>query len=207
MRNYCDNRYWTKTGLQWRGKRREPEAWNNPKYRAPNQPMTMVTWYEATAFCNWLSAQLAAELPAGYMLRLPTEAEWEAAAAYAGPEQRRTCPWGDTPERTLTHAVYNEAKLDAAAPVGCCPAGAAACGALDMAGNVWEWCSSAYDQYPTGAHTRVKDFTRNEGDVPLRGASWYENSSSVRCGARGRGIPGLRFNFSGFRVCVAPALA
>jgi formylglycine-generating enzyme required for sulfatase activity/energy-coupling factor transporter ATP-binding protein EcfA2 len=207
QRGYRNDRHWTEEGLKWREDRREPDHWNAAQYRQPNQPMTIVTWYEATAYCHWLNAQIETELPAGYVLRLPTEAEWEAAAAYAGPDVRRTYPWGDAPEPTLAHAVYNEAKLDAAAPVGCCPAGAAPCGTLDMAGNVWEWCSSPYKQYPAEAHPWTKDFTTDNWDVPLRGGSAWGDSTSVRCGARYWYYPDHWYLDLGFRVCVAPALA
>lgn len=204
---YCYDRYWTKEGWNWRRKRPEPDEWNNPKYRQPNQPMTIVTWYEATAYCAWLHAQMAAELPAGYVLRLPTEAEWEAAAAYVGPEQRRTYPWGSESEPTLAHAVYDEAKLNAAAPIGCCPAGAAACGALDMAGNVWEWCSSPHGQYPAGAYTWAEDFTIGDWDIPVRGGAWTGSRFFIRFEERFKYTPIVRSNDNGFRVSIAPALA
>jgi formylglycine-generating enzyme required for sulfatase activity len=168
--------------------------------------VVFITWHEATAFCAWLSAELADHLPPGCLLRLPTEAEWEVAAAYAGPGARRTYPWGPE-EPTTAHAVYDAWGLEAAAPVGLCPHGMAACGALDLAGNVWEWTSSRYKMYPTEAYTCAKDFTRNEPDVPLRGGSFRQSSTFVRCGARGWFYPSDWGNLLGFRVVAAPALA
>lgn len=169
--------------------------------------MTVITWYEATAFCAWLSAELADALPSGHVIRLPTEAEWEAAAAFAAPGQKkRDYPW-DEGEATPDRAVYDAWKLNAAAPVGLCPAGAAACGALDMAGNVWEWCSSSYKAYPAGAYQFQKDFTNTDIDVPNRGHAYYGDSTDVRCGARGRLRPGYYFLRLGVRVVVAPELA
>jgi hypothetical protein len=76
-------RWLTPHGWRWntaRG-RTQPWAWDEPKYTGPNQPVIGVTWYEAAAFCAWLSKQLGALLPERYTLRLPTEAEWEVAAA------------------------------------------------------------------------------------------------------------------------------
>ena len=207
-KGYRDDSHWTPRGLRWRGDRTAPLFWGDPQSSGANQPVVRVSWYEATAFCHWLSAQLAAVLPPGYELRLPSEAEWEAAAAFAGPAQRRAYPWGDAPAPAPERAVYRDWKLNAPAPVGLCPAGIAACGALDLAGNVWEWTSSRYEGYPHTASTLEKDFTTYQLDVPLRGGSWRDGSTYVRCGTRIR----LRFdywgvNIVGFRVVVAPSLA
>lgn len=202
---YRNDAHWTPNGVQWRGKRTEPYRWNNPRYSTANQLVVYITWYEATAFCAWLSAELADYLPPGCSLRLPTEAEWEAAAAYAGPGARRTCPWGKT-EPTPAHAVYDAWGLDAPSPVGLCAHGMAACGALDLAGNVWEWTSGDYTVYPEKAHTLREDFSANEFGVALRGGSFWSESTSVRCGARDWVSPDDRLNIQGFRVVAASAL-
>ena len=158
-------RWWTKEGWQWKQgeKRTQPLYWNDSQYSGANQPVIGISWYEATAYCAWLSAQT------GYALRLPTEAEWEAAAAYDAQMQHQMYPWGSdepTPER----AIYDASKLDRPAPVGCCPSGAAACGALDLAGNVWEWTASSYQGYPAQSGTLANDFPSNVR-VPRRGGS------------------------------------
>ncbi len=158
---YANDAHWTPHGLAWRGDRTTPHLWGEPRFSAPNQPVVMITWYEATAFCHWLTARLSPVLPAGCVIHLPTEAEWEAAAAFARPAERRTYPWS-AEEPTPEQAVYDAWNLDAPAPVGLCPAGAAACGALDMVGNVWEWASSRLRAYPARAHLSEKDFTRDQ---------------------------------------------
>ncbi|MBK9945509.1 MAG: SUMF1/EgtB/PvdO family nonheme iron enzyme [Kouleothrix sp.] len=200
-------RWWTPEGWRWKQSRQRsrPEDWDNSRYTATNQPVISVAWYEATAYCAWLSEQLVEVLPADYCVRLPSEAEWEAAASYAPGEPRRAYPWGEedpTPER----AIYDASGLDTPAPVGCCPAGAAVCGALDLAGNVWEWCASSLKAYPAQSQVLEKDFTLDsrEYDVPLRGGSYYNNSTSVRCGARSRSDPIDRSGDDGFRLVVAP---
>ncbi len=197
-------RWWTKQGWQW--KRRgsetvEPHRWGELSYHRENQPMRALSWYEATAFCAWLNEQLANSLPSGYELRLPSEAEWEAAASFAPGKMRRDYPWGanePTPER----AIYDASGLSMPAPVGCCPAGAAACGALDMAGNVWEWCASDWKSYPQGSAKEQKDLTAGDW-VVLRGGSYHQDRTSVRCGARYGCVPDLRYFSNGFRIVVA----
>jgi Uncharacterized conserved protein len=86
-------------------------------------------------------------------------------------------------------------------PVGGRLAGAAACGALDMAGNVWEVTTSRYRQYPAGSAQWEKDYEIDEWDVPWRGGSWWNSSTYVRCGARDRDFPG---GDDGIRLVVAP---
>ncbi len=196
-------RWWNPEGWAWRQKsqRTQPWGWERPEYHRPNQPVIGVTWYEVTAFCAWLSAQV---LPAGYVLRLPTEAEWEAAAAYDGSGQRRLYPWGNA-DPTPDLAIYDSGGQKKLSSVGCCPAGASACGALDLAGNVWELTASEYRAYPDGSHQPQKDFT--DGWTAWRGGSWYNNSSYVRCGARySYDLYGGGNNY-GFRVVLAPRLA
>ena len=195
--------WWTTAGWQWKQsqQRTQPWRWDHPDYSGANQPVIGVTWYEATAYCAWLNDQVAAQ---GYEFRLPTEAEWEAAAAYDAQMQRRNYPWGadePTPER----AIYKESKLGRPAPVGCCPSGAAACGVLDLAGNVWEWTTSSYKGYPAQSGTLEKGFTPDDYDVPFRGGYYNSNRTNVRCGARNRGHPvGSLLISYGVRVCAAP---
>jgi formylglycine-generating enzyme required for sulfatase activity len=199
-------RWWTPNGWQWKGGRTESYAWNEVPYNGPNQPVIGITWYEATAFCAWLTEQLGAVLSTDYVVRLPTEAEWEAAAAYDAAMARHAYPWGDdepTPER----AIYNTRNLGHPAPVGCCAGGAAACGALDMAGNVREWTASSFVSfvgYPKQSARLVEDFVEGNLDVPLRGGSYYTDSTSVHCGAVYRNRPDLFRNNVGVRVVLVP---
>ncbi len=196
------HRWWTQQGWSWKGNRTTPNGWEEPKYSGPNQPVFGVTWYEATAFCAWLTAQMSDTLPTGYELRLPSEADWEAAAAYDAQMQRQPYPWGAA-ALDQDRAIYGVARP---APVGCCPAGAAACGAMDLVGNAWELMASGYAAYPAQSAVLRKDFTPQETDVPWRGGGWNDNGTNVRCGARS----GYFFNYGvindGFRVVVSPRL-
>lgn len=174
----------------------EQSRWSdNTDLNRLNQPVVGVTWHMCNAFCAWLSEQL------GATVRLPTEPEWEAAAR--GGDARRY-PWGDEwqDDRAATAEDQETRGARYTVPVGCYPAGAAPCGVLDMAGNVWEWTVSAYRSYPGAA----KPFTEDQYRV-LRGGGWNDNRKRVRCGARGRGDPGDDLIVLGFRVVVAPRLA
>ena len=178
------------------------QAGGQPSYFAddsdlnrPNQPVVGVTWHMCNDFCTWLSEHL------GVSVRLPTEQEWEAAAR--GGDARRY-PWGDDwqADRAATAEDQETRGARYTVPVGCYPAGAAPCGALDMAGNVWEWTASEWRSYP-GAK---KPFTEDAYRV-LRGGYYGDNRNRVRCGARNRYHPDNFFNGNGFRVVVAPRLA
>jgi formylglycine-generating enzyme required for sulfatase activity len=139
-------------------------------------------------------------------VQLPTEAEWEASAAYDAQMQRRTYAWGEE-EPTPEHAIFKDDQgnnLGAPAPVGVCSAGMAACGALDMGGQVWELCTNSYGTYPRGAEDACSEFNQGERYVPLRGGSWYNNKPSVRTMARVRYYPNVGGTYyGGFRVLLA----
>jgi formylglycine-generating enzyme required for sulfatase activity len=204
---YQQHDYWTPEGWKWiqENERTQPWGWDDTDYNSPNQAVIGAAWYECMAFCAWLTAQLG---DAGYEIRLPTEAEWEAAAAYDAQMQRRAYPWDNKTEPTLEHAIFADDQgnsLGAPAPVGVCPAGAAACGALDMGGQVWEWCRSIRKAYPARANAGQPDFKRDVRDVPLRGGSWLARRTSARCAARDWIVPNLwSHDAYGFRVLLSP---
>ena len=201
---YVNDAYWTARGRAWKQevKRREPWGWNEARFAQAMQPVIGVAWYEAAACGAWVNAHLQDLLPPGYVVRLPTEAEWEVAAAYDDTGRRRTYPWGEeTP--TAERADFDRDSMEEGPlPVGGRLAGAAACGALDMAGSAWEATTSRYWQYPAGSAWWEKDFPPYKWDVPWRGGSWWNDSTFVRCGARYRGDP--NFDGHGFRLVVAP---
>ena len=202
---YDQQEYWTPNGWQWRRNenRTQPWIWNNTRYSGPNQAVIGVTWYEAAAFVRWLNAQLAEVLPAGWVARLPTEAEWEAAAAYDGPgTQQRVYPWGSEPAPDTERAIFKESGLGAPAPVGVCAAGAAACGALDMVGQVWEWTADVWR-----SHSGAKKTFEDKSSRVLKGAYWGGNRTNVRCAARGWDHPDVWDSNIGFRPVVSPPRA
>jgi formylglycine-generating enzyme required for sulfatase activity len=138
-----------------------------------DHPVVNVSWYDAQAFCKWAG------------LRLPEEEEWEKAAR--GTDGQRY-PWGDNPPTTDLCNFNKHEK--ATTPVGrYSPVGNSPWGCVDMAGNVWEWTASWYEN----EHTfRV-----------LRGGSWNEGDPKrLHCAFRFRYSPGFGLNSYGFRVCV-----
>ncbi|NJP06929.1 MAG: SUMF1/EgtB/PvdO family nonheme iron enzyme [Chloroflexaceae bacterium] len=200
--------WWPVEGWQWkqRTQRMKPDNWQGMGFNGPDQPVIGVNWYEAVAFCNWLHSTLHNDLPPNYVIRLPTEAEWEVAAAYDATGQRRTYPWGETPP-TPAHAIYNTSdrgrQSHGPTAIGSCPQGVAACGAEELAGNIWEWCSSPWDNYPTASNHIQTDGSPGEY-VSLKGGSWLQNNTYLTCMARNVQLRFEHSNYYGFRLVLAP---
>ena len=227
---YKDSKYWNEAGTAgfWKNGKgkvadlsgggdgwQEGAAEYGLKFGFLNQPVVGVNWYEATAYTRWLSQKLAAKLPEGWRVALPTEQEWEKAARggeglartdsspiirtirsglvqpiemdwVPNPSPRREYPW-DGPWRD-DYANWGETKIGAASAVGCFPFAASPTGAEEMSGNVWEWTDSRYD---SDKDARV-----------LRGGSWISNlPENLRVAYRYSDHPESRNNNFGFR-CV-----
>ena len=157
------------------GRQTQPSEWNNDAFNNPAQPVVGICWYEARAYCAWLSAQT------GQSFRLPTEAEWEAAAR--GGAGRRYA-YGDDFDATRCNTF--ETHIRRTTPIGVFPGGETPEGLVDMTGNTWDWTGSLYRPYPYEATDGREDPTV-EGRRVLRGGSFGHGSDVVRCAARYRG--------------------
>jgi formylglycine-generating enzyme required for sulfatase activity/serine/threonine protein kinase len=165
---------------------------NNPSnFKGAKNPVEQVSHDDAVAFCRKLSQ------PTGKTVRLPTEAEWEYACR-AGTTSRFS--FGDSDSSLSDHAWYSGNSGRQTHSVGGRKPNA--WGLYDMHGNVWEWCSDWYGEYPSGNSIDPKG--PNNGSIRvLRGGSWGHDPQDCRSAGRSRGAPGGAVNDDGFRVVVS----
>jgi formylglycine-generating enzyme required for sulfatase activity len=212
--------------------RTEPYNYGSP-YNLSNHPVVGVTWYEALAFTRWLTGfwQESGILDREWSVRLPSEAEWEKAArggvelpelpvitkpldkawgkkaegTLSNPYPEKRYPWGENFD--MNKANTQEAGIGATSPAGCFPSGMSPCGCFDMAGNVWEWTRSLWEnekekQYP---YPYKPDDGREDESLGrtiyrvLRGGAYYNDSVRACCAGRNWYYPVDRDDNWGFR--------
>lgn len=169
-----------------------------------NHPVINVSWYEALAFCRWLTEKMGKWTNgqvSGLQVRLPTEAEWEKAARGT---DGRLFPWGN--QAGPNRANYRDTGIGATSAVGCFPDGASPYGVLDLSGNVWEWCQTVWLGNYEGYERNAVQSTGASGSRVLRGGAFRSNEWAVRCASRGRSVPLNWSDIWGFRIVVAPGL-
>ncbi|MCP4536458.1 MAG: SUMF1/EgtB/PvdO family nonheme iron enzyme [Chloroflexi bacterium] len=202
-KGYQKERYWTKDG--W--KEKEARGWTGPNdygdpYNLPNHPVVGVSWYEAIAFCCWLTEQLrqSGEVGADQEVTLPTEPQWEKAARGT---DGRIYPWGNDPDPN--RANYSDTGIGTTSAVGCFPGGISPYGAEDLSGNVWEWCRTKwegnYENYQNDNNLEDK------GRRVVRGGAFDRYQRYVRCAFRYYRDPDNRNYGSGFRIVASPVLS
>jgi iron(II)-dependent oxidoreductase len=209
---YLESRRWSDEGWRWRTaadfthpvywRRGNGGGWHvrhfdRQRPLRPHEPVIHISWYKAQAYCRWAGR------------RLPTEAEWELAAAGepspegAIAEGKRRYPWGampPTPER---------ANLDGRA-LGCIdvaalPASDSAFGCRQMLGNVWEWTDTTFGPYPGFTPDMYQDYSQPllGNTKVLRGGGWATRSRLIRNTWRNYYGPDRNDVFAGFRTCAA----
>lgn len=175
--------------------------------RADDYPILFVIWDDAQAFCRWLSRK------EGKTYRLPTEAEWEKSAR--GGLQGKKYPWGDEPPNGTqcnfadknTDFYWSDKTADDGyvytAPVGSFPPNGY--GLYDMAGNAWEWCQDWFDwDYYKYSPIRNPKGPSSGTDRVMRGGSWCNDATIIRCTFRGFILPVVPSHPRGFRLAMDP---
>jgi len=164
-----------------------PKKWEE-QLKHPSRPVVYVSWYEAQAYCAWLTDELRRKKRSGFRIkdnqavRLPKSAEWQyAAVGHAA----RSYPWGnEVPDENRANCGGH---LGHPTPVGVFPAGATPKGVLDIVGNVWEWC---------------EDYAQSRR--VLRGGAFYHDENFDYCAASIWNLPGACSHAFGFRLVLSP---
>jgi iron(II)-dependent oxidoreductase len=202
---YRDQRWWDAEGWAWRSLgdvtvplywRREGNVWlqryfDREKFLPDDEPVIHVNWHEAAAWCRWAGR------------RLPTEAEWEFAAATVPgmPGIKRRYPWGDAAPVSETANLYGTA--GSCMPVSACAAGDSAWGLRQMIGNVWEWTADWFYPYPGFVRDPYAEYSEPwfGNHKVLRGGCHATSAGLIRNTWRNFYMPDRRDVFAGFRTC------
>jgi formylglycine-generating enzyme required for sulfatase activity len=201
---YTNRRWWTEAGWKARAKRWEwkdnelveigkpwsqPRYWKEAKWNGAEQPVVGASWYEAVAYCLWLSETTGEEI------MLPTEDQWQYAAQG---DDGRLYPWGNEWDCNRCNNRVKPCMSDRTSPVRKYEGkGDSPFGVVDMAGNVWEWCLTDYEENTNDIHSTADSRV-------LRGGSWYLDYSHVfRCDFRGRDAPHFWGGYGGFRLALS----
>jgi len=166
-----------------------PPTWHDPNFSDPGQPVVAVSWFDAVAYCDWLSRST------GRKCRLPTEAEWERAAR--GGTEDKSFPWGDDPPQSRP----SYADRWQSGPERVAQSSPNAFGLYDICENVHEWCSDWYQaDYYAISPERNPHGPESGSRRSSRGGSWRHHIKIARCAARSSIPPDFRYADYGFRV-------
>jgi len=178
--------YWMKQDTNW-----QVRCFDQTLPIAPNAAVSHVNWHEAEAYCKWAQR------------RLPTETEWEFAAATApgGRMHKRRYPWGDTPPTSAHANLY--AVASRVIDVSALPDSDSAWGVRQMIGNVWEWTADWFAPYPGFMRDPYKEYSEPwfGNHKVLRGGCYATRASLLRNTWRNFYTPDRRDVLAGFRTC------
>ncbi len=166
-----------------------PQGWGDPLFNHPEQPVTSVSWFDATAYCVWLSETT------GRLYSLPTEAEWERAAR--GGVEGKLYTWGD--EAPQNQPAYSELWLHGPERSGQRPPNEF--GLHDISENVHEWCSDWFDsRYYLNSPSSNPQGPAIGMRRASRGGSWRHQIKITRVAARSSLPPEFKYSDYGFRA-------
>ena len=187
-------------------KEKERRNWNHPeKYGEPfeleNHPVVGVSWYEAFAFCVWLTER-SRNSETDEVIYLPSEKEWEYAARGI---DGRIYPWGDGFTSEMANNI--ETNIGTSNAVGCFPRGKSPFGCEEMGGNIFEWCwESLPKETSHGSEKNNQEWFEIERAKSFRGGSWASGAKHCRSTSRhGRRKADNRYNALGFRLMRMPS--
>ena len=203
---YDEQKWWSDEGWAWKteNKIKGPLYWKKQRKKwkrqtfgewielEPDHPVIHVNWHEANAWCEWADR------------RLPTEAEWEAAASASDSTDlsapRHTYPWGNL---AAPDAAHTDWACGGTSDVGAYLDGESAAGCRQMIGNVWEWTSSVFLPYPGFEIDPYKEYSEPwfKTRKVLRGGSWATRNRLLWNTWRNYFTPDRRDIFAGFRTC------
>ncbi len=167
----------------------QPLFWEDPNLNHPQQPVVAPSWFDAVAYCEWLSKMT------GRRYRLPTEAEWERAAR--GGVESKLYPWGDALPESLPD--YASRWKTGPEPVGLYPPNAY--GLYNIGDNVHEWCADWYDpNYYARSPERNPQGPADGRRRASRGGSWRHHIKVARVAARSSIPPEFKYADYGLRV-------
>ncbi|MFC1564978.1 formylglycine-generating enzyme family protein [candidate division KSB1 bacterium] len=205
---YSQEKYWNAGGFGEYGSR--PRYWDSERFRGgelsgnENFPVVGVNWFEAMAYCAWLSEKTS------HIYRLPTEAEWEKAAR--GNDGRRYA-WGSEINGHYANYEFSGGPYEGGlSPVGfydgeehegyATNSNMSPYGVFDMVGNVWEWCLDWYaSDYYTESLQSSPGGPETGSSRVLRAGGWVDSAYYHRCANRNSSFPENRNPIQGFR-CV-----
>jgi sulfatase modifying factor 1 len=172
----------------------KPMHWENANFNDPRQPVVAVSWFQAQAYCEWLTSVT------GHPYRLPTECEWERAAR--GGAEGADFPWGVVPQGEVLEDYvpdYAARWKNGTEAVGLYAPNAY--GLYNVGDNVHEWCADWYDaEYYARSPERNPCNAQATGRRASRGGSWRHHIKVTRTAARSSIPPEFKYADYGFRV-------